>query len=92
MVGAKTLAYDAQIDGIYYNFSGTEATVTCYSTSSSNKNAYSGNVVIPESVTYNGMTYSVKSIGHDAFRECSRLTSVIIPNSITTIGEYAFDN
>lgn len=57
MAGAKTFAYDAEINGIYYNFSGTEATVTYYIWDySSNRFAYSGNVVIPASVTYNGET------------------------------------
>ena len=51
------VAFADEVNGINYSFSGTEATVT----SSSSK--YSGNVVIPESVTYNGNTYSVTSIG-----------------------------
>ena len=91
MVGMRAFAYDAKIDGIYYNFSGTEATVTYYS-DYTNIDAYIGNVVIPESVTYNGTTYSVTSIGNEAFRNCSRLTSITIGNSVTSIGEYAFLN
>ena len=91
MIGARTLAYDAKIDGIYYNFSGTEATVTCmYIYKGDNKNAYEGKVVIPESVTYNGETYSVTSIGYYAFYCCSGLTSVTIPSSVTSIEVFAF--
>ena len=82
-------AYDAEIDGIYYNFSGDEATVT-YQKSSYNTNAYSGDVVIPESVTYSNKTYSVISIGDGAFYSCSGLTSITIPNSVTSIGDWAF--
>ena len=49
---------------------------------------YSGDVVIPESVIYGENTYSVTSISDEAFEFCSGLTSVTIPNSVTSIGEY----
>lgn len=45
---------------------------------------------IPETVTYQGTTYSVTSIGYSAFRDCSSLTSVSIPNSVSYIDNYAF--
>lgn len=82
-----SFAYDAEIDGIYYNLSEKEATVTYKSTS---YDSYSGSVSIPESVTYNGTTYSATSIGSRAFMVCKRLTSVTIPNSVTSIGYAAF--
>ena len=90
-------AYDAKIDGIYYNFyhnfSGGIAWVTYqkYQNSTSYISDYSGVVVIPESVTYNGKTYSVTSIDRFAFFNCSGLTSVTIPNSVTSIDSYAFE-
>lgn len=77
-------AYDAYINGIYYNFSGNEATVT------RGEDEYSNAVIIPESVTYEGKNYRVTNIGEDAFAEYSSLTSVIIPNSVTNIGSGAF--
>ena len=52
----SALAYDVEVDGIYYDISGTTATVT------SGWEEYSGNIVIPESVTYNNSKYSVTSI------------------------------
>lgn len=76
-----------EINGIYYNLvkKTKKAEVT------SNPNQYNGEVVIPESVPYDGEDYSVTSIGNGAFSGCSGLTSVIIPNSVTSIGELAFD-
>ena len=80
-------AETVEIDGIWYNLvpKAKEAEVT------KNPNGwYSGSVEIPASVTYNEVKYSVTSIGGSAFRDCTGLTSVTIPSSVTTIGERAF--
>ena len=87
-------AHDFEVGGIYYYISNsTNKTVEVtykgdYYNSYSNE--YTGNVVIPESVAYNGNTYSVTSIGNSAFYECSGLTSIVIGNSVTSIGGSAF--
>lgn len=52
--------------------------------------SYSGDMVIPETVTYEDVIYTVTSIGGFAFRECRDLTSVTIPNSVTCIETEAF--
>lgn len=86
-------AHDFVEDGIYYNVYGTQATVTFrgeYYYSYTNE--YSGSVTIPESVSHNGTVYVVKNIGRSAFNECSGLTNVTIPNSVTFIDECAFSN
>ena len=93
MTSIVAFAYDANVNGIYYNFSGTQASVAyLYYLNSNNSSAYSGNVVIPETVTYNGTTYSVTSIDSYAFFYCFGLTSVTIPNSVTSVGERAFSD
>ena len=79
-------AETVEIDGIWYNLvsKAKKAEVT------QNPNYYSGKVVIPKNVTYEGKEYSVESIGEKAFTYCYDLTSITIPNSVTSIGDYAF--
>ena len=73
-----------EVDGIYYDISENNATVTY------GDNEYSGDIVIPESITYENSKYSVTSIGESTFFKCSGLTSITIPNSVTSIAEVAF--
>ena len=53
---------------------------------------YSGEVVIPSTVTYEEEEYSVTSIGGSAFYDCDALTSITLPEGLTSIGDYAFYN
>ena len=98
MINLKSLAHDIEVTNannitIYYNIiDGTELSVTYRDSWSVNHNTYSGNVVIPETVFYNGVNYSVTTIGMNAFRNCNDLTTITIPNSVTTIKYQAFMN
>ena len=87
-------AHDAKVDGIFYNLDATNSTATVTfqgDNYDSYNNEYSGDVVIPETVTYNGITYSVTSVGEYFFYGCSGLTSITIPNSVTSVGNDCFN-
>ena len=77
-------AYDFELDGIYYYIYDDNAYVTHGETKCR------GDVVIPENVTYNGISYSVNGISTMAFENCKELTSILIPGSVTYIGKDAF--
>ena len=82
------MADAVEIDGIYYNLisKAKRAGVT-----SKPSGKYSGAITIPESVNNKSITYSVTSIGEEAFSYCTGLTSIEIPNSVTSIDNFAFD-
>lgn len=83
----QSSALDFEVNGIYYKTKGdSEVEVTC---PPSSLDDYSGEVDIPELVEYNGKSYLVTSIGRSAF-EHSDISNIIIPNTVTTIGDNAF--
>lgn len=75
-----------EIDGIYYNLISKSniAEVT------NNPQKYSGDVVIPNEVSFEGKQYTVTSISEKAFYQSNGLKSITIPKSITQIGKEAF--
>ena len=87
LTGSHAFAHDFEVDGIYYNIL-SEEDKTVEVTYGDTK--YSGSIIISESVMYESNTYSVTSIDHSAFEDCSDLTSITISNSITSIGESVF--
>ena len=90
---AGSYAQDAEINGIYYNLNKTAQTASVTyrgSWSLDFPDEYTGALVIPASVDYDGTTYAVTGIGDFAIEGCSGLTSVTFPESVTTIGESAF--
>ena len=91
LLPALATAHDFEVDGIYYNINGNEATVTFKGSDFDNySNEYSGSVVIPATVTHNGTTYPVTAIDESAFFKCTGLAKIVIPNSVTEIGSGAF--
>ena len=93
-------AHDIEVqngDGvtIYYNYTNdsTELSVTYPGDSPFGYfGGYTDKIVIPNEVTYRNKILKVTSISNQAFKDCSSLTSITIPNSVTRIGDYAFYN
>lgn len=79
-------AYSFESAGIYYNITGNNTVEVTYS--DRDNNTYSGSISVPETVTNNGTEYSVTKIGEYAFQG-SAVTSVSMPECITSIGQYA---
>lgn len=79
-------AHGFEVGGIFYNIT-SETTVEV---ANDGANKYSGNITIPETVSYDEKSYSVTGIGNDAFQYCVGLTGAEIPGSVTSIGDYAF--
>ena len=80
-------SYDFEVEGIYYGYN--PSSQTAYVTSGDKQ--YKGDITIPSTVTFNGRTLNVTSIGQKAFYRCYGVESVSLPNSITRIESSAFE-
>lgn len=76
-------AQTATVDGINYSLNANAKTAEV------TKSNATGDIVIPEKITVDGVEYSVTSIGWEAFKDSKALTSVAMP-SVTIIGHQAF--
>ena len=77
-----------EVDGLSYGITNsTDLTVSVQKGSVKP----TGDVVIPSTVTINGKEYRVTSLSNQAFFECS-LTSITIPEGVTSIGKQAFQS
>lgn len=87
-------------EGNGYNFSGDESKeiilngikyrLNIDKTAEVLANYYSGDIIIPENVTYNDVTYRITSLENGCFSDCSYLKSISLPNGITSLGEKCF--
>lgn len=74
-----------EINGIRYSLNLQDKTAMVQS------NDYKGDIVIPQSVKYDGNNYAVTSLGNNCFARCGGLTSIILPNSITSLSDRCFN-
>ena len=81
------------IDGLYYDLdtSNRTATVTYEVDGTDNYASLPADVKIPESVTYDGVTYSVTEIGAKAFANCKVMESISIPKTVMYVGTSGMD-
>lgn len=83
--------YEFTVDNIYYKIVNDTAVVTFQGYySSSFWGGYSGEVIIPTTVTHEGTTYPVAIIDNHAFIHSTSLTSITLPESIIRVGSAAF--
>ncbi len=82
-------AYDFMVDSIAYNYNSNDST-TVSVVPISKTEYYKGDILIPETVTYNNNVHSVTNIGSRAFAFCTQLTSISLPCSIVEIDDAAF--
>ena len=93
LISMPVSAYDFECDGIYYDLMEDHTLAVV-----SGDSKYQGDIVIPSEVTIDGTTYNVTNIGHkgqadqQVFRDCSELTSVTIPKSVSYVSYDAFLN
>ena len=93
MIAISAQAYDFQSGDLFYKITGSatvEVTYDVYNNSLNYSNLTSA--TIPASVTNGETTYSVTSIGNNAFSWSTKLASITIPHNIKSIGNYAFYN
>ena len=86
-------AHDVEVDGIFYNLNRADMTASVtYKGEYYFYEDYSGEVVIPATVSVDGITYSVTSLGNECFYQCCGMTSITIPRTITNFGNSCFYN
>lgn len=83
-------------DGVYYTINTfddfTYAVVSDFETDDEGKSVLPETVVIPESIEYEGESFTVAEIGFMAFANCETLREITLPSTITSIYDYAFSD
>ncbi len=85
---ASIQADDFSVDGLYYSTLSDNTVQVVKPTSGK----YTGEITIPQTVSYNATDYTVVAIGEAAFQAATNVTSVTLPTGITSIGAFAFND
>lgn len=88
VLSAKTVYIEQ--DGVRYYWNNTKTNVEV--TTPAKGTTYVGDITIPSTITYEDKELSVTAVRSSAFSENTYLTSVTLPESVTSIGDYAFDS
>ena len=94
--GLAAHAASITVDGINYTTSGTKATVAKYTIVKATADTpadttfYKGDIVIPETITHDGVVYTVVATAANSFLDCRELTSVTLPTTCVTIARNTF--
>ena len=75
------------IDSVYYTLDNTAMTAQIAVQSN---NTAVGDIVITDTVTYEGANYAVTSMADEAFEDCNQLTSIVLPQTLRNLGKNAF--
>ena len=85
--GTCAYAQKVFVDSVYYTLDNTAMTAQIAVQSN---NTAVGDIVINDTVTYEGANYAVTSMADDAFAYCNQLTSIVLPQTLRNLGKNAF--
>ena len=85
--GTCAYAQRVFVDSVYYTLDNTAMTAQIAVQSSSTA---VGDIVINDTVTYEGANYAVTGMADDAFAGCVQLTSIVLPQTLRNLGKNAF--
>ncbi|MDE7413320.1 MAG: leucine-rich repeat domain-containing protein [Muribaculaceae bacterium] len=86
-VSFNSRAKEVVLDGIKYDLNKYDRTAVVRGLT-----VKTAQLIIPSTISANGTVYTVNEIGSCAFHSCDFLTSIIIPESVITIGDNAFNS
>ena len=85
-------AFDFESEGVFYNIHSHEKKSAKVTHAGNSAEHYCGQVVIPATVTHQGITYNVTGIEPETFWVCTELTAITLPGSVEIIDSYTFYN